>query len=70
MSEKSAYDKEQERRRRRLGFIALVALITTVLLALAAAIPFLLGEIHMISSFFFLLPALTLYHLGTPLTIN
>lgn len=44
LSEKSAYDKEQERRRRRLGFIALVALITTVLLALAAAIPFLLGS--------------------------
>lgn len=45
LSQKSVHVIEQERRRKRLLFIALVALIAMGLLALAAAIPFLLGEI-------------------------
>ncbi|XP_015754762.1 PREDICTED: uncharacterized protein LOC107334344 [Acropora digitifera] len=41
--QKSVHVIEQERRRKRLLFIALVALITMGLLALTAAIPFLMG---------------------------
>ena len=53
LPEPSVHDHEKEaehKRRRKLIFIFLVAAVTTVLLALAATIPFLLGKILIIGN--------------------